>query len=487
MLSNEKYLIPLLHSAFELNQQKIALKGSDGECVTRGDLFRFCFEKNPFTVVNHKNGTYLIAVYGDKCPSAFSLVYAIIAAGQAYLPIDYYSPPERVCFILENSGCQSLLVEKKSSSKITACFESQNVNFQIKNFNESYNLVIFEKYRSYNNSVAYVLYTSGSTGSPKGVIHTHKSALAFINWFNEGLDIKHNTFFISIAPLSFDVSIPDIYCCLLSGGMLYIPNYSETANMRFISEKIEHEKINVIYSTPTFFKTLLTYGKCQNKNYKTVSHIVYAGEQLYYKLVNEVKEIFKNAVHFNLYGPTETNVCTFFKIKLDRGNGEEVVPIGELCNYAKKHEKLSEGGYELLIDSESTMLGYVDGTEKMATIDGVLFYPTGDIVYNNIEGQIVFKYRNDKMVKRNGFRIELNEIEACLSKNEAISDFVVKTGDDSENKIIKVYYSSEKEITEFALKNYCLSKLPSYMIPDEFIRLDFIPKNANFKLDINKL
>ncbi len=124
---------------------------------------------------------------------------------------------------------------------------------------------------------------------------------------------------------------------------------------------------------------------------------------------------------------------------------------------------------------------------KMEIIDDVYYYPTGDIVYNNSEGQIVFKYRIDKMVKRNGFRIELNEIETCLAKNEAILDFVVKAGDEKENKTIQVYYCSEKDITELALKNYCLSKLPSYMLPDAFIKLDSIPKNANFKLDINKL
>jgi len=485
MLSNEKYLIPLLRSAFNKNQQQIALKGSDGKVFTRYDLHNLCFENNPFTYQTEE--TCLIGIYGDKCPTTFSCVYAIIAAGHAYLPIDYYSPPERICFILKNSGCQSLLVEKKSLSKITACLESDKVIFQIKDFNDSYNLIMFDNYKVYSKSVAYVLYTSGSTGSPKGVIHSHKSALAFINWFNEGLGIKKNATFISIAPLSFDVSVPDIYCCLLSGGVLYVPNYAETANLRFISEKIEKEEINVIYSTPTFFKTLLTYGKCQNRNYQNVSHIVYAGEQLYYKLVNDVKEVFKNAVQFNLYGPTETNVCTFFKVNPVTISDEEVVPIGELCNYARKHEKYTDAGYELLINSDSTMMGYVDGTEKMEIIDGLRYYPTGDIVFNNNEGQIVFKYRIDRMVKRNGFRIELNEIEACLSKNEAIRDFVVKAGDEKENKTIQVYYSSGMEITELALKNYCLSKLPSYMVPDAFIRLDSIPKNANFKLDINKL
>lgn len=479
MPNNEKYLSSFIRSCLIKDNSVPALQNTNAKGISYKELYHSCFEANYFSGKNDLHETVLIAVYGDKKAEYVNILMSIIASGNAYLPLDYLSPPERLVYILKSSGVKSLVIEKSNSEKLLDYLKEANIEFTISEFSENYLCINFRSFKTYPSDVAYVIYTSGSTGFPKGVVHTHESAMAFINWVNKTFNFPKQSNFISIAPYSFDISVLDVYASLSSGGTLFIPTYSETGNSRFMAQFIAEQEINVLYSTPTFYTSLKLFGKIQNTIYNSVTHLLFAGEQLFYSLVNELSPKFPNAKKFNLYGPTETNVCTYHLIE---NVGEGPVPIGKACNYAKVHLHETEQGRELWINSQSTMKDYIETPCEFKIADGEKYYNTGDIVVKNSEGLIIYKGRKDRMIKRNGYRIELGEIEHCLVNSKLVDEFLVRAVHEIETIKIIVYYTSKRSVSELELKQYVLLKLPAYMLPDSFVLQDSILKNTNFKL-----
>lgn len=485
MPENDKYLIPYLRSCFEIKSDLIALKNFGTTHISYHELYDYCFKQNPFGNSN-LDKTNLIAIFGDKSPEYVKNIYAVIASGNAYLPLDFYSPPQRLCYVLQNAGVKFLLLQKLNSEALLAYFKENNIYIVADNFDETYLKISFNSFKFYPSNTAYVLYTSGSTGSPKGVIHTHNSALAFINWFNESLGIKQGSVFLSVSPFSFDVSISDVFCSIKKQGTLVIPQFGEASNFRLLAANIQKFEINCLYSTPSFFNALIQFGKLEQYNFTNVACVLFAGEQLYANLVLKMKDVFKNASMFNLYGPTETNVVSYYSIHPNNIQAESAIPIGKMCSYSESYLLPVDGDYELCVNSESTMWGYVNNGDSFVTIEGKQFYNTGDLVTLNENKDLVFKGRRDKMIKRNGFRIEIGEIERTLQVCEWITDFAIKTEYNEEVKI-KVFYVGDESVSELELKNYFLKKLPSYMLPDNFIKVEAISKNTNFKVDLSNL
>lgn len=478
MPDNEKYLNAFLRSCLSKDNSTIALQNTNAAGISYSELCHSCFETNYFRRKYQSDETVLIAVYGEKEAEVVKTLFSITASGNAYLPLDYYSPPERIAYIIKNSGIRFLILEKNSSEKIAQQLKTNGIEFESSDYSAKYICLSFKTYKTYPSDLAYVIYTSGSTGSPKGVMHTHSSAMAFINWVNKTFQFQKQSKFISVAPFSFDISVLDIYGALGCGGTLCIPTYSETGNLRFMAQCIAEQKINVIYSTPTFYNSLKLFGKIKNTVYDPVTHLLFAGEQLYYSLVNDLKPNFPRAKQFNLYGPTETNVCTYFEIT----NGNEgPVPIGKACNYAEIHLEETVDGLELWVNSQSTMKDYIEMPYKFKIIDNEKYYDTGDIVITDANDDLVYKNRKDKMIKRNGYRIELGEIEHCLNDSKLVDEFAVSVVKEGADVKIIVHYTSKNLVSELELKQHILLKLPSYMLPDTFILQDSILKNTNFK------
>lgn len=485
MQGNDKYLIPYLRSCLSGKSNGIALKDFSTSQISYNELLNYCFEQNPLLTGDSVN-TYLIAVFGDKTPELVKYIYGIIASGNAYLPLDFYAPPERLWFIIQNAGVKYLLLEKSNSTALLDYLKENCIHVTIEDFDARYLKVKFNDFKSYPPETAYVLYTSGSTGNPKGVVHTHKSALTFINWFNENINIQEGSNFLSISPFSFDVAVPDIFSSIRFKGTLIIPQFNEIANFRLLAGNIQKFAVNFIYSTPSFFNALNSFGKLEKYNFSDVSCILFAGEQLYGSLVLKMKNVFKNATMYNFYGPTETNVVSCFYINSENIKADAPVPIGKVCEYATSYLVQVEDDNELCISSDTMMAGYVDKNDCFMVMDGKQYYNTGDVVSVNENGDFVFKCRRDRMIKRNGFRIEIGEIENVLQAHSSVFDFAVKIENDDGLKI-RVYYVGEESVSELELKNYFLKKLPAYMLPDSFNRVESIAKNINFKVDLNKL
>jgi acyl-coenzyme A synthetase/AMP-(fatty) acid ligase len=282
--------------------------------------------------------------------------------------------------------------------------------------------------------------------------------------------------------LNFDLSIFDLFYSFMENRSLYIPAQSTVSNSRLFVQYLAKNKIEALYTTPSYLKLLVQTGQIEKFDLANLKLVLIAGEQLSYDLINELKDHFKNAAFYNLYGPTETNVCTAHKIDLKDIQARTNVPIGKPC-YPKDVSTKKNG--ELLYKGKLLMKAFIN-EKGLQPVKNTSPYATGDIVKKLKNGSYEFVGRRDKMIKRNGFRIELNEIKAVLKSFNGVGNCEVISSM-KEKLMIAAFIESDIALSELQLKTYCLTKLPSYMVPDRVIVLRKFPLNQNQKTDLARL
>jgi amino acid adenylation domain-containing protein len=342
--------------------------------------------------------------------------------------------------------------------------------------------------------LAYILYTSGSTGRPKGVMLSHANAASFIDWCSDVFEPTEYDRFSSHAPFHFDLSILDIYVSLKHGATLVIVEEQLGKEPARLAPWIADKKLTVWYSAPSILSLLAQFGKLDQRDYSSLRLVLI-------KYLKLLKSLWKHPRYFNLYGPTETNVCTFYEVpQLIPESQNEPVPIGEACPYCEPlvvSESTSKVGAgeegELCIAGPSVLQGYWNLPENTAKafLPGrdTHWYRTGDIVVELPDGNYKFLGRRDRMIKKRGYRIELGEIEAALYRHPAIKEAAVVAFPDEENVPIKAFASARNgsKLSIIALKRFCSENLPLYMVPDIFCFLESLPKTSTDKIDYQKL
>ncbi len=400
-----------------------------------------------------------------------------------YLPINPEWPAERIQFILKHSGLQGCIIENKYLPKASEVLNTVT-SYEEYTINDDYTFIKTNlPIRVYPKNLSYVLFTSGSTGFPKGIVHCSDSMTAFLKWCKKEFAKYKVTRFVSIAPLNFDLSVFDLFFPLSAKKQLFLPKQNTISNTRLFSQYLSVNKIEAVYTTPSYLKLFLQTGQLNKYDFKFVKLILIAGEQLSYDLVKELKKHFKKAAFYNLYGPTETNVCTYHKIDFSNIKAKDInVPIGKSCYTTHiKLNKASELTYKGKLLMKATIDEYGVHVLKSSSV-----YNTGDKVKKISNGNFEFVGRGDNMIKRNGFRIELSEIKNTLIGFEGISNCEVIAIDNPKIEII-AFVESVKEISELQLRTFILTKLPSYMLPDGIIVLDKFPISLNHKVDVQKL
>ncbi|HEX4705604.1 MAG TPA: AMP-binding protein [Pseudonocardiaceae bacterium] len=325
---------------------------------------------------------------------------------------------------------------------------------------------------------AYILYTSGSTGEPKGVLISHRNALAFVRWAAAETSLSPGDRLSNHAPFNFDLSVFDLYGAFLAGASVdLVPSdlaYSPSELLAFLQDR----RITVWYSVPSALLLMMRFGGLLDHPAPPALRIcVFAGEPFPINGVLELHTAWPGVRLYNWYGPTETNVCTAYEVTeadLARTTG---LPIGQACS--GDTITLDDDG-EIVVQGPTVMLGYWGGPPQGDT------YRTGDIGRFGVDGNLEYIGRRDAMVKVRGHRIELGEIEAAIGQHPsvaAVAVVVVGTGIDTKLRAAVVPTPGANPPGLLSLKAHCAEHLPRYMIIDEVSIVDELPRTANGKTD----
>lgn len=447
-----------------------------------------------------------------KSIDSVAALLGILKAGAAYVPVDPAAPAARNAYIFTDCEVRALLVETQDSDSLSQELEALGSQPRLLELNEvgggaglSNALSARQPYtttvKPEADQLAYILYTSGSTGRPKGVMLSHRNARRFVDWCSRTFEPTEEDRFSSHAPFHFDLSILDLYTPFSCGATLALITEELGKDPQQLAKYIADQKLTIWYSTPSILSLLSDYGGLEQYDHKALRYVLFAGEVFPIGQLNSLRENWPWPRYFNLYGPTETNVCTYHELPMEiERRRESPYPIGRLCEHYRgvvidnEGQAVSEGEEgELLIAGDGVMRGYwnldqlTDASFK--EVAGECWYRTGDLV---VEERSVYRYvgRRDRMVKKRGYRIELGEIEACLHRHEDVREAAVVAISHPDTGVsIYAHLSTRtgERISAIALKAFCAGDLPLYMVPDRFAFHGDLPKTSTDKTDYQTL
>lgn len=452
-----------------------------------------------------KIGTYLagfssrrpVAILIDKNTNCIDVMLGALYANDFYIVVDVYSPQNRIVNILETLD-NPIVVTNKESEKIAI-----EIGCEYLLYDEIVNTIVDEERLSIirekmcDMDTAYILFTSGSTGIPKGTVISHRALISYVNWVTEEFQFDETTIFGSQTPLYFSMSVTDFYSTIKCGCVYnIIPKQHFSFPLNLVNYLNEHQ-INTIYWVPTAISILANWRVFDFVKPEYLKKVLFAGEVMPTKQLNYwINTLDKSIVYVNLFGPTETtDICTFYVIDREFSD-DESLPIGRHCdncdvfivNENGQEATLGEEG-ELFVRSSFMADGYYRNLEKTNEVFvqnplNMYFpervYKTGDIVRYNSLGELIYISRKDFQIKRMGYRIELGEIEAGANSVEKVKGCAC-IYDKEADLLVLIYEGTVKnpQVIIDAVKN----KVPPYMMPDKVLRIKEMPKNANGKID----
>lgn len=443
-----------------------------------------------------------ISIFMDKSVACLETMMGILYSGNFYTVLDVKSPEERIHHIIKTLQPMAIIVDKKNLEK------AKNLNFsgELFVYEDLLESQIEEKRlqetreKIIDTDPMYILFTSGSTGVPKGTVISHRAVLSYATWVKETFNITEQTKFGNQTPFYFSMSITDVFSTILTGATLYIiPKMYFSFPVKLL-EYLKEKEINTIYWVPSALCIVANLGALKDAQLPNLKKVLFAGEVMPMKQLNMWREKFPDTMFANLYGPTETtDICTYYIVDRKFEN-TETLPIGRHCNNCDvliikedgtKAEKGEEG--ELCARGSFLALGYYNNPEKTNQVFvqnplnkayPEIIYKTGDIVKENERGEIIYISRKDYQIKHMGYRIELGEIETAINSIEGIIACAC-VYDEINSKIVLFYQGNKLE--EKDLLEQAKSKLPNYMCPNEIHCIERMPYNANGKIDRKEL
>ena len=457
-----------------------------------------------------------VGIYTEKSLEAVIAIYGIVKAGAAYVPVDPLAPISRLAFILRDCGIQHLvssetrirqlqeLLARQVSLESVVGFRSDELPVRTIAWEEVYQTPIPAKTRASGTELdlAYILYTSGSTGEPKGVMHTHRSALSFVQWAVTTFSLCSDDRLSNHAPYHFDLSILDLFASAAVGAAVVIVPEDVARLPASLAGFMSEEKLTVWYSVPFALIQLLQRGRLESRDLASLRCVLFAGEPFPPKHLCQLMHALPHVSFFNLYGPTETNVCTFYEASPGREDEERPLPIGQGCANTEllvvdaEDQPVAPGETgELLVRGASTMPGYWNRPEQTDRAFfrhsarppfQEVFYRTGDLVQRVADGNYQFLGRKDRQVKIRGFRIELDEIEIALLSHAQIDEaavYVRRDARDIASIETAVVAKPGTEPTSIELSRYLSERLPAYAMPNPILIVAQLPRTSTGKID----
>lgn len=442
-----------------------------------------------------------IGVYIPKGCTMVQAFAGINMSGNFYVPLDTKSPDARIGSILEVLESQVVITDKaheahlrKFCDKDMIVVEDILTAVQGDNHGCSVDDYLADQI---DTDPVYAIFTSGSTGTPKGVVIPHRGVIDYIDWAVGRFGFTSDAVIGNQAPFYFDNSTLDIYLMYATGATLdIIPEVHFAFPAQLIDYMNEH-RISFVFWVPYALINVANYDVLDGKEMPYLKDVFFAGEVMPNKHLNYWRRHLPNCRYANLYGPTEITVdCTYYEVDREFSDNEPL-PIGVACrnsgvlilNNEGREAGINEEG-ELCVRGSSLALGYYNDWEKTqkAFIQNPLnkhypetIYCTGDIVYRNERGEIMYVGRKDSQIKHNGYRIELGEIEnAILGCN--LVDNCCATYDFTNKKIV-VFYQAAGEIAKSAFRKGLADRIPRYMIPTDYHHEPALKQNGSGKID----
>lgn len=443
-----------------------------------------------------------IGVYLPKSTSSIVAFFAVAYSGNFYTPLDIVMPKVRLSKII-NTLCPAAVITDTTHRETIAEVSGQAAVIDIQNqcagaVDEG--LIDKLQRNIIDTDPLYVMFTSGSTGMPKGVVVSHRSVIDYAEWLAETFAFSEKTIFGNQAPFYFDNSILDIYSTVRNGCETVIIPEERFLSPKRLCRYLDEKGINTIFWVPSALVLVANSGALDTDCPKQLKKILFCGEVMPTKQLNIWRKAIPNALYANLYGPTEiTDVCTYFIVERDFRD-DESLPIGFPCRNIEilvlnENDKAAEDNEigELCVRGTCLAHGYYGNQEKTAAVftQNPLnnkypekIYRTGDLVYYNERGELMYVGRKDFQIKHMGHRIELGEIEVAASSYADVKQSCALY-DEEKQKI--VLFIAAENIDKSNLYRYLKTCLPHYMLPNLIIDLKTIPLNANGKIDRQKL
>lgn len=429
---------------------------------------------------------------------AVAAMLGVLDAGACFIPIDAREPVERLQYIINDCQPRLVLTDSANIATITACLPDRLV-INIDDIDDS--IAIASQPIINADNPAYIFYTSGSTGNPKGVCQNHRNVLHFSSTYANTLGINHLDRLSMLYSMNFSASNMDIFSGLLRGATICFYDLKNRGSAE-LEQWLNQEQITVLHTVPSVFRHLLN-NTTTGHIYTAIRAIDLGGEAVYASDIQLLKTYFTpECICFNHLAATEASVIAQHKIDPGKTYDKGLLPVGPAANGMAirvldsngNNAAIDETG-EIILESDFLSTGYWNLPEQSdkafgISANGKRYYRSGDLGFFNATGELNYVGRNDFRVKINGQTIELGEIEACLIALPDIDEAIViahQHNEDTDKVLVAFYLTQSTTINPAQLRTALMNTLPAYMIPAHFIVRESFPATSTGKIDRKKL
>lgn len=501
----------LFYTVAEKYPDRIAIKYPEGKTHTYRELNDRSNQFAQYLLEQRITKGDVVGILNNKSFEAYSLMLACIKIGAIYTNFDFTNPWQRLSKILANCQPKIVFNDHEDHALVEKIKSEQGClidNLLDTTFIQHIDLLpkknIYPETAAINGSdPLYIMFTSGSTGFPKGALMSHSNVINFIGWAQETFKITPEDVFTNANPIYFDNSVFDFYSSLFSGACLVPFSTELVKDSQRLVKAVNSTNCTIWFSVPSLLIYLLTTKALKATDFASLTRISFGGEGFSKPKLKQLFDLFGDRIQlFNVYGPTEcTCICSSYLIHShDFENMNELAPLGHMApNFGYEiialDERTTNMG-ELCLTGPNVGLGYYNDEERTARsfVQNPYrkffqrMYKTGDIVEKRDDGYIYFKGRVDNQIKHMGYRIELEEIEAGINVLNYVNETaVIYQKINADLGYILAFISVNEPKNEGEIHAELQAILPPYMIPKKITILDVLPKNRNGKIDRKQL